>query len=357
LPTRRTRWPAKPCARSTPRWAWTWYQPFRGQWRTAYEADKLRDGYIWHDKFGWLRKSYVQRYEDGQRFYRGRWISAEQDAQLHQTIRDGWQIETEHYLIVTNHSIEAGVALGQKLELLYSIWQRLFLSYYAPEAELRAMFEGRNPGGRLGVAHHRVALFRDRDDFLRALRPVEPGIDVAIGFYLSDTKTAYFFAAREDDDRPLYHEATHQLFHESRRVANNVGRDANFCIVEAVALYMESLKRRESWYTVGGFDDLRMNAARFRLLKNNWYIPLAELTTYGMEKIQKHPQIRTVYSQLAGLGHFLIHYEGGRYRDALIAYLDAVYSGRDTPNTLARLTGTPYPQLDRQYREFLQRGK
>ena len=70
--------------------------------------------------------------------------------------------------------------------------------------------------------------------------------------------------------------------------------------------------------------------------------------------MQRDPRIARLYTQSAGLTHFLMHYDGGRYRDALVAYLSTVYSGRDVPASLAQLTGVGYDILDRQYREFLQ---
>jgi hypothetical protein len=72
-----------------------------------------------------------------------------------------------------------------------------------------------------------------------------------------------------------------------------------------------------------------------------------------MLRLQQDPRIATLYSQAAGLAHFLIHYDGGRYRDALVAYLVAVYTGRATPTALAELTGVPFNVLDQQYRQFL----
>ena len=38
-----------------------------------------------------------------------------------------------------------------------------------------------------------------------------------------------------------------------------------------------------------------------------------------------------------------------------MAYLSAVYAGRDDHNTLSKLTGQSYPDLDKQYRQFLER--
>ena len=125
------------------------YQKQSGAWRTIYEARKLRAGNVWSDKFGWLPKGRLHRYEQGERYLGGRWISAEDDAKRHADIRSGWTIETEHYSILTNQSIEAAVALGVKLEGLYRLWQQLFLRYHASQADVEALFDGRaRPGSR-----------------------------------------------------------------------------------------------------------------------------------------------------------------------------------------------------------------
>jgi len=330
------------------------YQEYHGQWHTADEVRRLRIGQVWHEKFGWLPKSHVLRYEQGQRFNRGRWITAEQDAQLHHDIRAGWQVDTEHYSILTNHSLESGVALGVKLERLYRIWQQIFPRYYATEAQVLALFDGRARAHRAAMPKLNVVYFRDRDDYNRFLKPTTPNIEVSIGFYHDLSRRAYFFAGKEYHDRTLYHEATHQLFHQSRPVSPNVGRQANFWIVEGIAMFMESLHREGDYQVLGGFEDQRLYAARHRLLKDDFYVPLAELTTYGIEKLQSDQRIGMIYSQAAGLTHFLVFHDGGRYRDALVAYLSAVYNGNNDPGTLATLAGASYAQLDQQYRQFMQ---
>jgi hypothetical protein len=334
------------------------YQSYRGEWHTAYEVDRLRKGQVWDDRFGWLPRAHVARYAAGERYCRGRWISAEEDAQLHLDIRNGWDIETEHYRIVTNHSIEAGVRLALKLEELYRVWKQLFLRYYATQEQVRALFAGssRSSRVRLPLHKHEVAYFRDRDGYNQALRPIFSNIEITLGAYVSHSRPsrAYFFAGEEHDERTLLHEATHQLFHESRPVAASVGRDANFWIVEGVAMYMESLHTENGYHVLGGFQDDRIVAARYRVLQDNFYVPLSEFSEYGVEALQNDPRIRTLYSQAAGLTYFLIHYDGGRYRDALVEYLVAVYTGRDDPNTLARLAGASYAELDKQYRDYLE---
>lgn len=329
------------------------YQRFRDEWRTPYEIRKLRSGQVWHDRFGWLPRKHVERYEAGERLVGSRWMSAEEEAELRSRIEQGWLIETEHYEVLTNHSLEAGVQLGIHLEELYRAWQQTFAGYYSNAAQLASLFEGRGIARR-NAPRHRVVYFRNRDDYQEALRSeLPPGIETT-GYYWGDRRTAYFFADDEHDRTTLYHEATHQLFSESRPVVRDIGRQANFWVVEGIACYMESLQEQNGYHTLGGADAVRFRDARYRLLQSDFYVPLAQLASKGMGQLQKDPSLPMLYSQAAGLTHFLMHYDNGRYRDALIAYLVAVYTGRDHPATLMQLTGASFAELDRQYRQFVE---
>src|SRR5690606_15571324 len=118
-------------------------------------------------------------------------------------------------------------------------------------------------------------------------------------------------------------------------------------------LFMESLRQEGDYYVVGGFDDVRMVAARHRLLVDEFYVPFATLTRYGLPQLQSDPRIATIYSQMTGWAHFMIYHDNGRYRDALVAYAKAVYDGSQDPMLLSRLTRTPYAELDKQYHEFM----
>jgi hypothetical protein len=331
------------------------YQKYRDQWHTAYEIKRLRAGMVWHEKFGWLNPANVERYERGERLSGGRWISAEADARLHAAINRGWEIETEHYLIRTNDSIEAAVALGGKLEILNRLWKQLFLGYYASEAYVDALFGGAGQARRPDLPRLDVVFYRSREDYNRSLRLIEPNITVSAGFYDPKRHVAHFFPGGEDIDRVTYHEATHQLFQQSRRVANDVGRWANFWLVEGIAMYMESLHQEDGDYVLGGLDDARMNAARDHLFLQDFYVPWAELSRMGMSQLQTHPKLARLYSQMAAMTHFLIDGEGGRYRDTLVGCLTALYSGNQDPDLLTERTGVSYEELDRQYHAYMKR--
>ena len=146
------------------------YQKFRNEWRTPYELKKLRAGMVFSDKFGWLAKKYLTKYEAGQRYSRGHWISAEEDALDHHDINTGWDVETEHYAIRTDHSIEAAIGLSGKLENLSRLWQEIFLPFYASEANVVALFEGRGKRNPAPTAHRKIVYFRDRADYLETLK-------------------------------------------------------------------------------------------------------------------------------------------------------------------------------------------
>ncbi|MGA2035504.1 MAG: hypothetical protein ABSG68_24915 [Thermoguttaceae bacterium] len=332
------------------------YQKFHDQWRTAYEARKLRSGMVWHEKFGWLSKANLQRYLDGQRPAGSRWISAQEDARLHRDIRSGWEVESEHYQIRTNRSIEAAVALGQKLETLCRLWQQIFIRFHASEAYIDGLLNGRAQTVRGDAPRYNVVYFRDHDDYTRSLRSRVPNLGISLGIYMPQDRTAYFFAGDEDAGRVLNHEATHQLFQQTRHAPLDVGRNANFWVIEGIAMFMETLHQEHGYYVLGGLDDVRMLAARQHLIDGDFFVPLAQLTAYGTERLQSDPKVSSLYSQMAAMTNFLVFYDGGRYRDALVAYLTAVYSNRATLKTLAELTGAGYAELDRQYQEFMKAG-
>jgi uncharacterized protein DUF1570 len=339
------------------------FQQYRGKWLTNYEKERARKGYVWHDRFGWLKRNHVSQYEEGKRLYEGRWISADEDARLHADIRNGWVVSTEHYNILTNHSIEEAVALGDKLEGLYRVWKQLFIRYYASESQVASLFEGR--AARLQLPQHNVVFFRNRQEYVATLRPNSPNIGISLGIYIHGVttiskKSAMYFFAGEDSDLPtLFHEATHQLFHESRKVSQMVGHGANFWVIEGVAMYFESLKQENGSHVLGGFDAERIEVARIRLFnpEYHFYEPLAAFCELNITDIQSDQErIAMRYTQAAGLFFFLMHYDNGRYRDAVVAYLNAVYGARDSVQTLSQLTGKSYEELDREYKEFMAEG-
>lgn len=331
------------------------YVRYRDQWQTPFEVRQLSAGKVWSPRFGWLPQDHLERYENGERFYRGRWMTAEQESKLRTSINQGWRVESENYSVLTNDSLESGVQLSQRLERLHVVWMQLFAGYVLDQPELVRRFDGKPPRGR-GIKQHEVVYYRSRAEYNDALRKQQPKIEMTLGIYFDNERTAYFFAGDDQDLGTVWHEATHQLFSETRPTARNVGRKHNFWAIEAVACYLESMQENlaDGYVTLGNPNAGRMPAALQRLLKDDFYVPLAELTAMGMEELQADDRIARIYSQSAGLATFFLEANDGKYCEPFVAYLRAIYDGRADENTLSSLTRRSYSELDLEYRQWMQ---
>ena len=60
--------------------------------------------------------------------------------------------------------------------------------------------------------------------------------------------------------------------------------------------------------------------SQWRLLVDNSYLPLAELTALGLTAMQEHAELPRLYTESAGLATFFMQGEQGRYREAWVRY-------------------------------------
>ena len=331
-------------------WQFLGYAQYAGGWHTPFEIQQLKAGNVWHERFGWLPRAHVERDEQGERLFRGRWLSDREEARQRGDIQNGWRIETEHYVVTSDSGLEETVALGRQLERLQAIWQQVFTGYLVDEAVLPGRLAGGEPLTAAAAAKHSVVYFRNRQEYNDALRATQPQIEATLGIYFADQRKAYFFAGLDQEPGTLYHEATHQLFAESRPIVKDLAERANFWIVEGAACYMESLVELDGYCTLGGPDAGRMPAARHRRLRDGFYVPLAQLAGLSMHDLQSRDDMARLYTESAGLATFLVD----RYPQMLGDYLRAVYAGSADSASLARLTGVSDGQLDRLYGEYLE---
>jgi hypothetical protein len=336
------------------------------EWVSPFDAVMLKSGKVWHERFGWLPKAHVERYEKGERLVGGRWMSEAKAETYHEDFRNAWEIRTEHFKIKTNHSLERGVELATKLENFHPVFFQTFASFFHTPDAVKNLFAGRDGPARVIPAPYDVYFYRTKDEYLAELRPkTNQPIEKTNGMFFPQTGISYFFdipnATEEELDATLYHEATHQLFSVARPRAAPIGERSDFWIIEGIACYMESFVSDPTNHQVSLGDPYysRFVAARLHLENDKYYVPLQDFARMGMYPYQRvePPHLAWNYSQGAALTHFFMHFDGGRYRDDLIEHLSQIYSDtkriRDTPAGLDTLTGVPFAELDQQYQAYL----
>jgi len=324
------------------------YEQRDGQWLTGYGARMFDSGKLWDTKRGWVAKGDAKSST----------INESLDAVRHADIKNGWQVRTDHFQVTTNHSLAAGVEFAARLEQLYQVWRQLFAGFYYSAKEVRGLFAGERIARRQSHPF-RVFYYRDKDDYVSTLRRRQPRIAETLGIYFDDAREAHFFAGAEKNlTGTLHHEAVHQLFQESKPSARQIGAFANFWAIEGVATFFETLTEHDDpqmglYFTVGEATAGRLPVARERL-REGFYIPLADLTRLGKEDVQRHSEVAKLYGQSAGLIAFLLGGNEGKYREPLVTYLQAIYSGRDDAQSLATGTGASYDELDTKFRRFME---
>jgi hypothetical protein len=243
--------------------------------------------------------------------------------------------------------------MATRLEDFLVVWRQSFFRFWNSPEALRGQFRSGDVR-RSPYDKHDVVIFRDRDEYVAQLGRHEPQIAVTLGYYSKGRRTSFFYHGEAPLAPTWYHETTHQLLQESGTSIHDPGERANCWIVEGVALYVESLATHPDYVTLGGFDAERLQYARARRLSGDFFLPLTEMVRLGRVDLQRHPDLRKLYSQATGYAHLLMDHDQGRHRGALVDYLSRVYLGRDTETTLAELTGMTWDDLDSAYVDFLQ---
>lgn len=344
------------------------YTQYGNEWVTIYAESMLKKKYVLTEKYGWLKADHVERYEKGERYCNGEWISAIREAEFRRDFEHAWVVQTDHYKIYTNHSLEMGVELGRHLEDFYRIFFQTFADFLSSPEQIKKLFAKRTTSTGSAADPFVVHYYRTKDEYVTRLqKKLTQPIGGTSGLYLSgsrnvpDERVAHFFhnleVAEEGRLATMFHEATHQLFSEAYTSNPKVGIDSDFWVVEAVACYMESFHRKGDTFSLGDPRYIRFQNAQFRFVKDEYYVPMQKLCGMGMEAFQRDPNLSQNYSQGAGLAHFFMHYDGSAYRHEFIAYLAGIYDRnpriRAKPPSLADLTEVAYEKLDQQYRGYI----
>ena len=374
----------------------SWFDPerktdpdYHGEWVSSFAARMMSPPkrHAWDDRFGWVLKTRLPRYENGFRPWKGKWISADRETEIRRDFDNAWEIRTEHFLIKTNHSQQRGVEVAKRLEEFHAFFTRAFASFFETPQELEKRFADATTRRRSVTEPFEVHYYATRDEYNRRLVNRIPLIAITNGLYYEPDKTCFFYHdPNVVSDHTLFHEATHQIMDAHTRKQRALAARAkarkdrtrpmpwviaerdNFWIIEGFACYIESFRQQDGRATLGNPNYKRFVLAQRRMAalshpdpdvvrKDGYYVPLQKFTGMGMAEFQNDPNIQKNYTQASGMAHFLMHYNDGAYRDALIEFLSQLYrpnaKNPDSVPSIAKLIGISHEELDEQYREYM----
>ena len=336
------------------------FQRVKEEWTTPFAIAMNRQKKVWHQDYGWISSENIARYNNGERFCHGKWMTAEREETIRSDFKDAWEVDTEHFHVRTNYSLQKGVHLAAAVEIFHRYFMREFASFFKTPQQLDKLFASGTAAkdGDLYEIYH----FRLQQEFVDWLKKEGPLVSQINGLYLPSDRRAYFFhnpkITDEESLQTLYHEVTHQLLSESTVHTVPVGHSRDFWVVEGIACYFESFHVSEDGtVSVGNINHPRIAAARNQVVVTQDQEPLARFTASGMLIFQKGntPTLQKRYAQATGLAHFFMHYQDGVYRDEFIEYLTRVYTPdqriRGT-KTLEDIIGVPFATLDTQYAAY-----
>ena len=316
------------------------------QWVWPNVARQLTQKKEYSPEEGWLRngKKTIQSSPQTSSLLTGR-LSAQTSDTTPQLFH------SDHWHIQSTAGPPHAAALAKQLELTRFVWRQVFGGFVLTPVELSRRIVGQARPRPTSL--FKVVLLANREEYIDSLRLLEPDIGKTLGIYWTPTQTAWFFSSQDSDSRTVEHEATHQLFAESWPTSPSAGSKHGMWALEAAACYMESLQKTDFGFTVGGRQSGRVPAARERLLDDNFFLPLRQLSKLGRRALQNEPELPKIYSQLSGLADFFMNGERGRYRNAFTEYLVQIYRGTAEQETLWKLCGRSPEQLDTEYKRYL----
>ena len=288
------------------------------------------------------------------------------------------RMETANFKITSRADAAKTQQIAAQLETFFALWTQSFYPLWAAPGVTNQRISGRNTNWQ---RKHQVdvVLCKDRDDYLKTLGVAESNIGVSVGYYSPDAQMSFFYPD-ENLDATLYHELTHQLLAEVSQLkgTSQAGDKSHFWLIEAVALYMESLTPAENHWRLGGWLAPRMQGARYRALHDGYWIEPKDLDAIGMEGWKERDDIARVYTHAAGLAHFFMDrrlppvdretsasdqaggaaggaagaemrlndFDADTARAAFFSSLIAVYRGDQPPEKLWQVAGDEQAQQD-----------
>lgn len=287
-------------------------------WRVTAERLKVKQGTKRQPIMGWQAKSYIR-------------------------------VTTAHFVIDSIADEESTIELAKKLERWHEVWRQVFFDIWGNSKLVERWVQDKSKPKNVARTYQ-VIFFPDKQSYSEQLEPQIKGISVSSGYYSDQLEASFFYAGEETTWR---HELTHQLLQEVKNGNAKPFEEGYLWLGEGIAMYLESLNDFGDYVTLGGFDAQRLQYSRIRLFRERFYVPLGKLSATTQQAFQSNPNQGRLYSQSAGMCHYLMNGENGIYQPKLIEFLKLIYQGRLRNDAFQKIVGLNDDSFESGYLEFL----
>lgn len=263
----------------------------------------------------------------------------------------GWQagtynlIDTPHFQVTTRADARQSAAFASQLESFYALWTQVFYPLWAAPNQMRSRFDSGTSD--LNTKQEiQVVLLRSRKEYIDVLGAKEENIGISVGYYNPELKTSFFYPD-QNLQATLFHELTHQLLAEATHIdaKPEAGSISDYWLLEGIAMYMESMWEGTEYWTVGGWESPRLQVARYRALREDFWVPWETIRSGGLESWKQDPNVAKLYTQAAGLTHYCMDSASSlpdnaapastsHPRDDLLRALVSIYQGQSPMDDL-----------------------
>ncbi len=165
------------------------YVPYQGGWARPYAIQQIKEGFVDHPKFGWVKAGWVPHLDLSElpappSRGRVRWLPAAEADQLRSDWASRWHIFTEHFEIQTNVPLADAIGFGRRLEAFHDLFTSLLADVLGENLPLAQRFRNPKMTGELSVKRHLVYYFASKEGFTNYLMPTY-GADIteSLGFF------------------------------------------------------------------------------------------------------------------------------------------------------------------------------
>ena len=302
----------------------------KGEWMRRFEAARLKEGFRWDARLAWVRVGEEERYRRGEVYdlTQGKWLLLEQADRFHAEAAHPWVIRTEHFELRSTANLARSAWLAERLEAFYLAMFRQYDLFFASKGGVKWIFgQVKQPKPLV------VNVYRDRAQYVGEAHPV-PG---SAGFY-SPSKHASFFYDQGQEVSTLQHEITHQILGEVS------GGSAAAWVGEGAAVYLEDTAFVDGAPRVGGPRDNRDIMGYMTELVANKALRLSDVLALTKQSEWNANLSGKNYRGAGATVHFLMSFDGGRYRADFVRLLRDSYWGK--PIDVARATNLSVELLE-----------